>query len=49
MYIFRDNWLISLWILGEAELFKGFGEQRQNTFRELRIFFRDLERAMQYF
>ena len=36
---FRENWLIFLGIWGDAELFKGFGEQRQNTFGELRIYF----------
>ena len=50
---FRENWLKFLGIWGAAELFWGFGEHKQNTFRELRqkltgiwgdqsIIFRDL-------
>ena len=31
---FRENWLIFWGIWGEAELFLGIGEQRQNIFRE---------------
>ena len=33
---FRENWLKFLGIWGAAELFWGFGEHKQNTFRELR-------------
>ena len=36
---FRENWLIFLGIWGEAGLILGICEARQNTFRELRIFF----------
>ena len=32
----RENWLKFLGIWGAAELFWGFGEHKQNTFRELR-------------
>ena len=41
--------VIILRILGEAKIFLGFGEQRQNTFRELMIILRDLGRTMHYF
>ena len=45
---FRENWLIFLWVWGEAELILGICGTRQNTIRELRIFFfRDLGRSMQ--
>ena len=33
---FRENWLKFLGIWGAAELIWGFGEHKQNTFRELR-------------
>ena len=33
---FRENWLKFWGIWGAAELFWGFGEHKQNTFRELR-------------
>ena len=33
---FRENWLKFFGIWGAAELFWGFGEHKQNTFRELR-------------
>ena len=33
---FRENWLKVLGIWGAAELIWGFGEHKQNTFRELR-------------
>ena len=33
---FRENWLKFLGIWGAAELFWGFREHKQNTFRELR-------------
>ena len=46
---FRENWLICLGIWGEAGLILGIGGARQNTFRELREFFRDLGRSMHYF
>ena len=46
---FRENWLIFCGIRGEAVLILGICEARQNTFRELRIFFRDLGRSMHYF
>ena len=36
---FRENWLIFLWVWGEAELILGICGTRQNTIRELRIFF----------
>ena len=36
---FRENWLIFLWVWGEAELILGICRTRQNTIRELRIFF----------
>ena len=35
---FRDNWLIFLGILGEAELFLRIWGAKENTFRELRNF-----------
>ena len=38
---FRENWLIFLGIWGgggKLNSFKGFGEQRKNTFRELKNF-----------
>ena len=46
---FRENWLLFCGIRGEAVLILGICEARQNTFRELRIFFRDLGRSMHYF
>ena len=33
----------------KLNLFKGFGEQRQNTFMEVNNFFRDFGRSMHYF
>ena len=41
---FRENWLIFLGVLGEAELILriGFWEQRKNTFRKLRNFGRSV-------
>ena len=33
---FMENWLKVLGIWGAAELFRGFGEHKQNSFRELR-------------
>ena len=46
---FRENWLKSLAIRGAAE-FWGFGEHKQNTFRELRPKkIRDLGRSEHYF
>ena len=35
---FREKWRIFWGILGEAELILWIGEQRKNTFRELRNF-----------
>ena len=46
---FMDNWVIFLGIWGEAELLLWICGARQNTFRELRIFFGDLGRSMHYF
>ena len=46
---FRENWLIFCGIWGEAVLILGICEARQNTFRKLRFFFRDLGRSMHYF
>ena len=47
---FRENWLKFLGIRGAAELIWGFGEHKQNTFRELRQKkFRDLGRSEHYF
>ena len=46
-----ENWLIFLWGGGVGEkltLYQGFGKQRQNTFRELRIFFMDLGRSLHF-
>ena len=34
--ILGENWLIFFGVMGEAELILRFGEQRKNTFRELR-------------
>ena len=44
-----ENWLIFLGIWGEAGLILGICEAKQNTFRELRIFFIDLGRSKYYF
>ena len=45
---FRENWLIFWGILGEAEFILGICGARQNTFRELRIFFSDMGRTMPF-
>ena len=46
---FTESWLIIWGILGEAELILGICGERQNNFRELRIFFMDLGRSIHYF
>ena len=46
---FRENWLIFLGIWGGAELILRILGAKENTFRELRIFLRDLGRSMHYF
>ena len=44
----RENWLIFWGISGEADSILGICGARQNTFRELRTFFRDVGRSMHY-
>ena len=44
-----ENWLLFWGIWGEAELILGICRASQNTFRELKTFFRDLGRSMHYF
>ena len=46
---FRENWLIFLGIWGGAELILRILGAKENTFRELRNFLRDLGRSMHYF